>query len=38
MLSRIKGRRGLAKTFQTNTAGTAWSQDDRGKIESLYAW
>lgn len=38
MLSRIKGRRGLAKTFETNTAGTAWSQDECGKMESLYEW
>lgn len=31
------GRRGPAKTFETNTAGT-WYQDECGKIESLYAW
>lgn len=35
-LSRMK-RRGLAKTVETNIAGTAWSEGEHGKTESLYA-
>lgn len=36
-LSRMKERRGLAKTVETNIAGTTWSQGEYGKTESLYA-
>lgn len=28
-------KKGLAKTFQTNRASTAWSHDEHGKIECL---
>lgn len=37
MLSRMKERRGLAETVETNIAGTAWSQGEHTKTESLYA-
>lgn len=31
-------KKGLAKTFETSTDSTAWSQNGHGKIECLYAW
>lgn len=34
---RMKKRRGLAKTVETNIAGIAWSEGEHGKTESLYA-